>query len=295
MTEFDKRSTTPDIFRSKFREILPRYDGFCKLYTDGSKSNEQTASAYYTSFGTRAFRISNNASIFSAEIEAIRAVLNYIKVSWLDKFVIFSDSKSVLESIELQDSSNPLIIDMLQTVYKLINKQKKVIEFCWVPSHVGIQGNEEADAAAKAALNLPIPVNFPVPYTDHFPKVKTYINNCWQLYWNSKSTQKLYEMMPLIGNFNVNCLKRKEQVVIHRIRIGHTRLTHSHKMEGRPAPRCVLCNEEITVKHFMLHCRRYCPIRTRYFNVNGMYDLFNTVPLRTIIAYIKEIGLFNEL
>ena len=295
LTEFDKRSTTSDIFLSKFREILPKYDGYCKIYTDGSKCNERTAAAFHSPFGTRSFRISDSASIFTAEIQALRSALNFIRISWMSKFVIFSDSKSALESINIQDSDNSLVMNTLHDIYEL-SKKHKVVKFCWIPSHVGIPGNEIADRAAKSALNFATPVLFQVPYTDKYPTIKHYISTCWQQEWDNNSNQKLYEMMPRVDKFNVNALKRKEQVVIHRIRIGHTRLTHSFLMEGRPnPPQCTTCNDELTVKHFMLHCRKYTHIRSRFYNVQNMLELFETVSLRTIITYIKEIGVFNEL
>ena len=296
LTEFNKHSTTSQIFLSKYREILPRYDGYCQIFTDGSKHNDQTASAYHGFFGTRAFRISNNASVFTAEVEAIRSALNYIKVSHMDRFVIFCDSKSVLEAIDSHDSKNSLVSDTIQIIYKLLNLGK-VIEFCWVPSHIGINGNEMADKAAKAALNHDVPVHFNIPYTDRFPQVKQYVNSCWQMFWtNNCNGQKLYEIMPEIKEFNVSGLSRKEQVIIHRLRIGHTRLTTSYKMESRPPPICDVCvHEELTVKHIMLHCRKYTSIRSRFYNVQSMRELFDTVPLRIIITFIKEAGLFYLL
>ena len=200
----------------------------------------------------------------------------------MTKFVIFSDSKSLLESISSQDSNNPLINDTLEVIYKL-NKKNKTIEFCWIPSHVGIHGNEEADKAAKLALNNDISVNFVVPHSDKLPLIRQYVNSCWQTEWDKNSHQKLYEIMPLVGEFNVSSLKRKDQVLIHRLRIGHTRLTHAFRMENRPnPPECVFCYEQLTVKHIMIFCGEFSLIRRRFYNVQTM----NTVSLRTIIAYV---------
>ena len=43
--------------------------------------------------------------------------------------------------------------------------QHKYVMFCWVPSHVGIQGNERMDVLAKLALNE-AHTNIKIPYTD---------------------------------------------------------------------------------------------------------------------------------
>ena len=56
-------------------------------------------------------------------------------------------------------------------------KEGKIIDFCWIPSHIGIVGNEIADRAAKAALNQEEPFKV-VPYTDEYHQVKEYVNTC---------------------------------------------------------------------------------------------------------------------
>ena len=50
----------------------------------------------------------------------------------------------------------------------------KDITFCWIPSHIGIRGNEKADSTAKSALDMPH-VNVGVPCTD----INQYILSTW--------------------------------------------------------------------------------------------------------------------
>ena len=61
--------------------------------------------------------------------------------------------------------------------------------------------------------------------------------------------------------------KRKTEVIMTRLRIGHTSLTHGHLMTTPhdPPAQCELCGAHQTVRHFMQECRRLQPIRTRHF------------------------------
>jgi len=78
--------------------------------------------------------------------------LRFISSHSGDKYIIYSDSLSVLQSLKGKNLRNPLIQQLLLKHDRL--SPSKSIVFCWLPSHVGIGGNEEADKAAKASLSL---------------------------------------------------------------------------------------------------------------------------------------------
>jgi hypothetical protein len=47
------------------------------------------------------------------------------------------------------------------------------------------------------------------------------------------------------------------------------------------APFCVGCNENYTVKHFLLECHDFSQARNRFYYVNSLKELFNTIPSKT--------------
>ena len=81
--------------------------------------------------------------------------------------------------LEHQHIDHPLVLDVLEKYSSLVNKK---VLFCWVPSHVGIQGNELADTAAKAALNERLTI-MTLPYSDSKPLVKEFIRGKWSDFW----------------------------------------------------------------------------------------------------------------
>ena len=90
-------------------------------------------------------RITNIASIYSAEIIAINLALDLITTTNHNKFIIFTDSLSALTT--LRNINDPLTTQVLNGVYH--SSRYKEIIFCWIPSHLGILGSDRADSEAK--------------------------------------------------------------------------------------------------------------------------------------------------
>ena len=68
-------------------------------------------------------------------------------------FTIFSYSLSCLQSLHSMNIDHAYILDILHTYYYVSN-QGKIVNICRIPSHIGIHGNNEADKAAKSALEF---------------------------------------------------------------------------------------------------------------------------------------------
>ena len=93
------------------------------------------------------------ASVFSSETHALNIALDVISVKVENEFVIFSDSLSVVRGLHVH-CYNSSIRRLMHRIYDL-QIAGKTICICWTPSHIGIEGNEFADAAAKTASKRP--------------------------------------------------------------------------------------------------------------------------------------------
>ena len=60
-----------------------------------------------------------------------------------NKCIIFSDSLSVLKAMNNTSSKNPQIQKLLEKCHDVLANIEIVL--CWIPSHIGIQGNEMVD------------------------------------------------------------------------------------------------------------------------------------------------------
>ena len=179
---FSKKDVPEENMRLLFLEHVTEHEGFIPVYTDGSKSDAGVGFGIIFPDAERSGSLPNCASIFTAELYAILVVLKEIVVNKDKKFVIHSDSLSALQSLTYS-SHHPLIIEILEWLF-LLSRKGKVIEFCWVPAHVGVAGNERADEIAKNAIVNSNMRDIALPFRDLFPKIKLLLisgKNCGEI------------------------------------------------------------------------------------------------------------------
>lgn len=259
------------------------YPTYSEIYTDGSKTSNHVGCAFAYNSIIHSFKLHPSCSIFTAEVLAILQALDFIAHRSHSHFIIYTDSISVLESLQSGNTSHPLIANVV-THYLRLRRRGFHILFSWVPAHVGIRGNELADTAAKSAS---ITLAHPVPLSDLKHTAKAFVMNLWQSEWDSQTNNKLHHIKPTICHWNILHL-RKLDVIVTRLRIGHTRVTHRHLLLGEAHPICYHCNCTLTIKHILTECTGLVHFYNKYF---GTTDL----QLSSLVGEIPHPALFNFL
>ena len=159
-TEISNHITKQDLpakIKATALEIVDRkYQNCVKIYTDGSKdpeSGKTSAACYDSREGVgNGYRCTDDLSIFSTELIAIREALDLVKRKEYQNVVILSDSLSALKALQSRRSNrSDLVHDVLIDCHMLITRGCDV-KLEWIPAHVDISGNETADQLAKDAL-----------------------------------------------------------------------------------------------------------------------------------------------
>jgi len=84
--------------------------------------------------------------------------------------------------------------------YHILAKNGKNIVLYWIPSHVGILGNEKGAAAAKSALSLSL-TPMKLPAIDMYPGITKLIFDEWQEVWNCCTGNILHAIKPTVGGY----------------------------------------------------------------------------------------------
>ena len=126
----------------------------------------------------------------------------------------------------------------------------------WIPSHVGIEGNEESDKLAKAAVNLPVDNISPMmkTTTDCYHEIELLIHTEWQTRYDQSTFKSWYKALQPTVNKQIKytAKSRKEEISITRLRLGHIRTNERlYKMKRHDTGNCRHCNIPENTEHLL--------------------------------------------
>ena len=149
------------------------------------------------------------------------------------------------------------------------NPSNSAHEFTFPPNYVGLYEQKPKAIKSFGIRILPLlesanikPQNIEKHFTPNIPawcmkfsnikpSIKRYILEEWQTSWNNSIGNKLLDIKPTSGEYqSVVRNIRKEEVVLARLRLGHTRVTHSYLLQGEEQPQCVGCDAPFIFRHF---------------------------------------------
>lgn len=130
--------------------------------------------------------------------------------------------------------------------------------FLWVPAHIGVDGNEQADKFAKGAARSH--VGLPVKYSKSEVKsiIKVKLKEKWQSQWDGEGKGRYYySMQKTVGQCRRSFRSRRDEDIISRVRFGHTGLNSTPKKMGKhDTGTCDFCGQE-SFEHVVLECKKY--------------------------------------
>ena len=117
----------------------------------------------------------------TVELFATSEALSYAQTKKLNNVVVITNSKSALQHIARCASGfrgAPVAYAVLRKIHEYAYNNLNVV-LQWVPSHIGLQGNEEADRLAKRASTEGIEIFIKPTFSELITKFKKENFNEW--------------------------------------------------------------------------------------------------------------------
>ncbi|XP_072398271.1 uncharacterized protein [Diabrotica undecimpunctata] len=190
LTNTSNQLNTSSMVKQCYSKI-DEYQNDQHINTDASKSEKGVGYALIHNDYTASYKISNFSTVYTAELFAIYKALELALNVNLDRCLIITDSLSSMSSLGTIYLTHSLLRLIKSHLYQLQQKNANV-KFMWIPSHIGIHGNERVDAAAKSSFNNEYLIE--PTYKKHFHHwINSTLKERWFQEWN-QSQQKLRDI-----------------------------------------------------------------------------------------------------
>ncbi|GFY32938.1 putative RNA-directed DNA polymerase from transposon BS [Trichonephila clavipes] len=158
-----KHRSHPELLRQPALEVInDKPDQALIIYTDGSRSDTGRAgSGIFSNTPGNDVKISirnpDHCSVLTSELIAISGALDHALNSYKGSIWILTDSRSSIQYLKswpkVMDSTGQDILSELVSL-----GQRKQVCLQWIPSHVGVPGNEAADELAGRGCDFLTPI-----------------------------------------------------------------------------------------------------------------------------------------
>ena len=232
-------------------------------YTDGSvdPTTNTAGVAVYSDTYTASWRTSDTSSTLQTELVAIHKTLQYSINHGHTNVTIHTDSKSALLTLQkTKQKENTHLIYDIKTLLLQHKTAGRKVTLNWIPSHIGIPGNDKADELAgttkhidRVQITMPLSIltiknTLKQTNRTNIEKEVTHWanNNSRSAQWYTKATK--FEPPPIYRD-----TPRHLAVTIHRLRLGYKANWEIDEPIIRPCEHCQT-QTEYPLLHYLLQC-----------------------------------------
>lgn len=247
-----------------------------QIYTDGSKHDDGKVGAAFVAYKAdgrkvvKKFKLHHSCSVYQAELLAIEQACRWAIQNNIPDLAILTDSLSSLNELGNKDSTNPAAASIHESI-KTINDNNHKANFIWVRSHVGLEGNEEADVAAKAAATSHKSfefAKFPLSLVKYTMKTQN-ITHSNEIYTSSQTGAHTRQLCSTLETIHKLFTATEPTFELTQILTGHGyNLTYLNRFKIKTSDKCP-CDSATpqTIKHLLEECPRYHS--TRYEHISN--------------------------
>ena len=231
-----------------------------KIHLTDPTTNTAGAAVYSDTY-TASWRTSDTSSTLQTELVAIHKTLQYSINHGHTNVTIHTDSKSALLTLQrTKQKENTHLIYDIKTLLLQHKTAGRKVTLNWIPSHIGIPGNDKADELAgttkhidRVQITMPLSIltiknTLKQTNRTNIEKEVTHWanNNSRSAQWYTEATK--FESPPIYRD-----TPRHLAVTIHRLRLGYKANWEIVEPIIRPCEHCQT-QTEYPLLHYLLQC-----------------------------------------